>query len=65
MVRSGMFCVNSWFNAHRISRNVTAVRVSLYMYNTLDECKVFLDTVREILAEPMFEGLPILPVREP
>lgn len=65
MVRSGMFCVNSWFNARRISRNVTAVRVSLYMYNTLDECKVFLDTVREILAEPMFEGLPILPVREP
>lgn len=64
MVRSGMFCVNSWFNARRISRNVTAVRVSLYMYNTLAECKVFLDTLRDILADPMFEGLPILPVRE-
>lgn len=64
MVRSGMFCVNSWFNARRISRNVTAVRVSLYMYNTLDECRVFLETLREILAGPMFEGLPILPVRE-
>ncbi len=64
MVRSGMFCVNSWFNARRISRNVTAVRVSLYMYNTLDECKVFVETLREILADPMFEGLPILPVHE-
>ncbi len=64
MVRSGMFCVNSWFNARRISRNVTAVRVSLYMYNTLDECKVFVETLAEILADPMFEGLPILPVRE-
>lgn len=64
MVRSGMFCVNSWFNARRISRNVTAVRVSLYMYNTLDECRVFLETLREILSDPMFEGVPILPVRE-
>jgi cysteine desulfurase/selenocysteine lyase len=64
MVRSGMFCVNSWFNARRISRNVTAVRVSLYMYNTPDECKVFVETLRDILADPMFEGLPILPVRE-
>ena len=64
MVRSGMFCVNSWFNARRISRNVTTVRVSLYMYNSLDECKVFVETLREILADPMFEGLPILPVRE-
>ena len=64
MLRSGMFCVNSWFNARRISRNVTAVRVSLYCYNTLDECKVFLDTVGEILSDPMFEGLPVLPVRE-
>ena len=52
------------FNARRISRNVTAVRVSLYCYNTLDECRVFLDTVGEILSDPMFEGLPILPVRE-
>jgi cysteine desulfurase/selenocysteine lyase len=64
MVRSGMFCVNSWFNARRISRNVTAVRASLYLYNTLDECKTFVETVGEILADPMFEGLPILPVRE-
>lgn len=46
MVRSGQFCVHSWFNANNIR---DAVRVSLYFYNTLEEAKVFIETLKKIL----------------
>ncbi len=46
MCRSGVFCVHSWFNAHHING---AVRASLYLYNTKDECEIFLRTLREIV----------------
>jgi len=44
MVRSGVFCVHSWFNARDIKG---AVRVSLYVYNTIDECKYFVEKMKE------------------
>ncbi len=51
MLRTGTFCVHSWFNARGINRNITATRVSLYLYNTMAECKVFVETVDEIMYE--------------
>jgi cysteine desulfurase/selenocysteine lyase len=63
-VRSGLFCVNSWFNARSINKNLAATRISLYMYNTLDECRVFVRTLESILLDPIYEGLPLLPVKE-
>jgi cysteine desulfurase/selenocysteine lyase len=39
-VRSGAFCVHSWFNYRKCD---AAVRASLYMYNTEDEAKKFID----------------------
>lgn len=41
-VRSGAFCVHSWFNYHKCE---AAVRASLYMYNTEDEARKFIDTL--------------------
>jgi cysteine desulfurase/selenocysteine lyase len=41
-VRSGAFCVHSWFNYRKCD---AAVRASLYMYNTEDEAKKFIDTL--------------------
>jgi len=46
MVRSGQHCVHSWFDAHKIEGSV---RASLYLYNTKEETKVFIDRIREIL----------------
>ncbi|MEM7819877.1 MAG: aminotransferase class V-fold PLP-dependent enzyme [Candidatus Aenigmatarchaeota archaeon] len=45
MVRSGQHCVHSWFNANNIKGSV---RVSLYLYNTKEECNIFLDCIRKI-----------------
>lgn len=63
-VRSGLFCVNSWFNCRGINRNLVATRVSLYLYNTIEECRAFVRTLEGILLDPIYEGLPLLPVRE-
>ncbi len=41
-VRSGAFCVHSWFNYRKCE---AAVRASLYLYNTEDEAKKFVDTL--------------------
>ena len=41
-VRSGAFCVHSWFNYRKCE---AAVRASLYMYNTEDEARKFIDTL--------------------
>jgi cysteine desulfurase/selenocysteine lyase len=60
MIRDGVFCVHSYFNdqfgvnwmhpkSHREHKMI--YRVSLYLYNTLSECDVFLDTLDEIFFE--------------
>jgi cysteine desulfurase / selenocysteine lyase len=60
MIRDGVFCVHSYFNAlfgqgwmrpksHRDHRMI--YRVSLYFYNTIEECRIFLDTLGEIFEE--------------
>lgn len=60
MIRDGVFCAHSYFNerfghgwirprSHREHRMV--YRVSLYFYNTLRECDVFLETLDEIFRE--------------
>ena len=41
-VRSGAFCVHSWFNYRKCE---AAVRASLYLYNTEEEAKKFVDTL--------------------
>ncbi|OGN90568.1 MAG: hypothetical protein A2Z70_03835 [Chloroflexi bacterium RBG_13_48_17] len=60
MLRDSVFCVHSYFNKlfgqgwtqprlpaeHRMT-----YRVSLYFYNTIEECHVFLDTLNEIFEE--------------
>lgn len=45
MVRSGMHCAHSWFNARQIKGSV---RVSAYFYNTLDEAQLFIDCLKKI-----------------
>ncbi|WXG46401.1 MAG: cysteine desulfurase [Candidatus Atabeyarchaeum deiterrae] len=45
MVRSGMFCVHSWFNAQGLQGSV---RASLYLYNTFEEVQTFKETVKQI-----------------
>ena len=44
-VRSGAFCVHSWFNKHNIQG---AVRASLNLYNTEEECKKFVEAVKQL-----------------
>ncbi len=44
MVRSGMFCVHSWFNYREVPGSV---RASLYLYNTKEEAQVFVEKVKE------------------
>lgn len=46
MVRSGVFCVHSWFNAHKIPG---AIRVSFYLYNTKEEARKLVETLNDIL----------------
>ncbi len=44
-VRSGAFCVHSWFNARKMDG---AVRASFYFYNTEEEVKIFAKEVEKI-----------------
>lgn len=46
MIRSGRHCVHSWYNAHKIDGSA---RASVYLYNTEEEAKVFVEKVREIV----------------
>jgi cysteine desulfurase/selenocysteine lyase len=46
MIRSGMHCVHSWFNAHNING---AARASVYLYNTEDEVKFFADKLEDVV----------------
>jgi cysteine desulfurase/selenocysteine lyase len=60
MVRSGAFCVHSYLNKEygvgwaepRLpSEHRMLYRASLYFYNTVEECQVFLDTLHEVFEE--------------
>lgn len=44
-VRSGQFCVHSWFNASGIK---DAVRASVYFYNTEEEAEKFVEEMKKI-----------------
>lgn len=44
-VRSGTFCVHSWFNKHKSNG---AVRASFYFYNTEEEALIFVKEVNKI-----------------
>ncbi len=46
MVRSGQFCVHSWFNDKQIKG---AVRVSLAFYNTEEEARFFVEKLKEVI----------------
>ena len=46
MIRSGMHCVHSWFNARRING---CARASFYMYNTPDEVDIMVEKLEELM----------------
>lgn len=45
-IRSGMFCVHSWFAARK---SPAALRASTYLYNTKDECRTLVEAVGEVM----------------
>ena len=45
MVRSGMHCAHSWYNSKQINGSV---RASFYLYNTLEEVKIFNEELEKI-----------------
>jgi cysteine desulfurase / selenocysteine lyase len=45
-VRSGAFCVHSWFNYRKCE---AAVRASLYLYNTEEEARKFIDVLEKTI----------------
>ncbi len=60
MIRDGVFCVHSylnykygegWLRPKLPSEHRMTYRVSLYFYNTLEECRIFLDTLNSIFEE--------------
>lgn len=50
MIRAGSHCVHSWFNAQGIGVSGSA-RASLYLYNTKEECDIFIDGIEKIIKE--------------
>lgn len=46
MIRSGQHCVHSWFNDKKI---YNSARVSLYFYNSLEETRVFINSLDKIM----------------
>ncbi len=46
-VRSGAFCVHSWFNYHKCE---AAVRASLYLYNSEEEARKFIDVLGKTIS---------------
>tara|TARA_Y100000310_G_scaffold251715_1_gene258316 strand:- start:33996 stop:35189 length:1194 start_codon:yes stop_codon:yes gene_type:complete len=45
MTRSGAHCVHSWFNSNNLKGSL---RASLHIYNTLEECEIFIKALLEI-----------------
>tara|TARA_Y100000034_G_scaffold100650_1_gene124359 strand:+ start:263 stop:1444 length:1182 start_codon:yes stop_codon:yes gene_type:complete len=46
MTRSGAHCVHSWFNKHEMKGSV---RASMYLYNTEEEAKLFIEEVKKVI----------------
>ncbi|KKR33119.1 MAG: hypothetical protein UT64_C0014G0002 [Candidatus Falkowbacteria bacterium GW2011_GWF2_39_8] len=46
MIRSGQHCAHSWFDDKKI---FNSARVSLYFYNTLEDAKIFVDSMEKIM----------------
>jgi len=46
MLRSGAHCCHSWFNAHKMQGSI---RASLYLYNTEEECDIFIKELQKII----------------
>lgn len=46
LVRSGQHCVHSWFQQHKITGSV---RVSLYLYNNMEEAELFIKELKRIV----------------
>jgi cysteine desulfurase/selenocysteine lyase len=60
MIRDSVFCVHSylnklfgqgWTQPRVASEHRMTYRVSLYFYNTIEECQIFLDTLHKIFEE--------------
>jgi cysteine desulfurase/selenocysteine lyase len=60
MIRDGVFCVHSylnykfgqgWLRPRLPAEHRMTYRASLYFYNTLEECRIFLDTLNTIFQE--------------
>jgi cysteine desulfurase/selenocysteine lyase len=60
MIRDGVFCVHSylnyqygqgWLRPKLPSEHRMVYRASLYFYNTLEECRIFLKTLHKIFEE--------------
>jgi cysteine desulfurase/selenocysteine lyase len=60
MIRDGVFCVHSylnykygegWMRPRLPSEHRMTYRISLYFYNTFEECRIFLDTLHAIFEE--------------
>ena len=47
MMRSGAHCVHSWFNARNLPNG--SARASVYVYNTKDEVKVFVEALGKVV----------------
>ncbi|MFA6355002.1 MAG: cysteine desulfurase [Candidatus Paceibacterota bacterium] len=45
-IRSGQHCVHSWFNNKKI---LNSARVSLYIYNTIEEAESFINNLNKII----------------
>ncbi len=46
MVRSGVHCAHAWYKKYNL---LPSVRVSLSFYNTIEEAKIFVQTLKEII----------------
>lgn len=57
MVRTGEFCVHSWFHMRRLGRERERLRVSLYAYNTREECDIFVTALRRLLESDEYRML--------
>jgi cysteine desulfurase/selenocysteine lyase len=60
MIRDGVFCAHAYFNAKfgsgwtrpkSHSEHRMVYRVSFYLYNTIEECQIFVETLDEIFEE--------------
>ena len=45
-IRSGQHCVHSYFNDRKIKNSA---RISLYLYNTMDEAEIFVENLNKIM----------------